>query len=124
MMGIFDELIGDNKKPKKGVEYIYMLDMVWKLGKSGELRSFDIKPGTIVVDVEKRDNGSFRFNLKEGGDDIYETNYGWSLAENTPENILKINEYEKFKIVVEESKKELKKLRSLIVDLGEEDVLA
>lgn len=124
MMGIFDELIDDNKEPKKGVEYIYMLDMVWKLGKSGKLRSFDIKPGTIVVDVEKQYNGSFRFNLKEGGDDIYKTNYGWSLAENTPENILKINEYEKFKIVVEESKKELKRLRSLIVDLGEEDVLA
>lgn len=119
MMGAFNGLIDNNKEPKKGVEYIYMLDMVWK---PGVFESFPVVAESIVVDVEKCDDNSFRFKFKEGGDQVYKTNYGWSLAENTTNNLLRISEYKKLKEEVDKSKSELKKLRSLIDDLGEGDV--
>ena len=36
-MGMLDHLINDNKQPKVGVEYIYLLDMAWVEGELSSL---------------------------------------------------------------------------------------
>jgi len=97
-MGYFDFLIDKkNKQPKVDMEYIYLLDEVWK---PNELGSIPIKKGTIMIKVVQLDNKSYEFICKDTGEK-YHTNYAWSLAENTPENLKRIeiyeNEYRKLK---------------------------
>lgn len=112
-MGMLDFLINQNKEPKEGMEYIYLHDMVFIIGK---LDSVKVKYGSIVTDVVKLENDSFEFTLKEDGKS-YCTNYGWSLAENTPENLDRINAYLESDKKLEKLKKETYKLRNLVIDL-------
>lgn len=112
-MGVFDQLIRSNKEPKKGMKYIYLLDKVWK---NNELGSYPIKFGSVVVDVIKLENDSFEFKDEETGE-VWRTNYGWTLAEKTEENIENINKYLKSKKKLDDLKKETNKLRSDIIDL-------
>ena len=113
-MGLFDSLIDkDTVEPKKDMEYIYMMDMVWTPNKLG---SKYIKEGTIVTNVTKMENGSFQFTNKENGE-VLRTNYGWSLAENTTENQLSIDEYENEYILFKEYEKKVDSLRNKIKTL-------
>lgn len=91
-MAYFDFLIDkDNTQPKVDMEYIYRLDIVWK---PNELTSYPINIGTIVTNVIQTNNGGYEFNIK-GENETLRTNYAWALAENTPDNLAKIEEYEK-----------------------------
>lgn len=113
-MGMLDFLINDNKKPTVGMEYIYLLDMVWE---DGRFESLPFEYGSIVTDVEIMDNSSFKFKLK-GSDKIYKTNYGWSLVENTVENKIKLDKYLESNKKLEEIKIETKRLRNEVKDLN------
>lgn len=112
-MGQLDYLIHSNKEPKEGMEYIYLLDMVWRPGELGDL---PMEYGSIMTDVVKLENDSFEFTHKETGE-RYRTNYGWALAENTPENVEKINQYIESKKELEELERITNKLRNEISDL-------
>lgn len=113
-MGILDCLIDkDNGKPKSDKEYIYRLDTTWTPNEFGEK---PIKIGTIVNNVIQRENFSYEFTIKETGELCY-TNYSWSLAENTPENIKKIKEYDREYKKFEEHEKYVNRLRNEIVTL-------
>ena len=87
--------------------------MVWKPNK---LDSVPFKKGTIVINVRKLDNNSFEFQSKETGA-TFCTNYGWSLAENTPENVTLLKELEEKEKVFKQMKKELKQFRNQIKTL-------
>ena len=113
-MGMLDFLIDkDNGKPKQDMEYIYRLDIVWR---PNELGSEEIKVGTIMTDVIQLPNRSYQFKNKETGD-ILRTNYAWALAENTPENIIKIEKYEEEYKKFQQHEQLIKLLRSDIVTL-------
>lgn len=116
-MEILDYLIDkDNNEPKYDMEYIYLMDMIWK--PNGRMESFYIKEGTIMINIKKRENNSYEFTCKETGE-IYQTNYGWSLAENTEENTNRIEEYnnhnlefKKMKLYNDKLRKNIKTLKS------------
>ena len=113
-MGRFDSLIDSNKEPKVGVEYIYLHDLAWK--KDVAFESFDFEYGSVVIDVKKNDNDSLEFTCKKSGE-RFRTNYGWSFAENTPDNAKKINAYLESDKKLDELKKETVRLQRLIVSL-------
>jgi len=101
-MGVFDCLISKkNGKPKSDMEYIYRLDMAWK---KNSHNSIPIKIGTIMTNVIQMDNGSYEFTRKETGE-ILTSTYGWSLAENTEENVIRIELFEKENLKFEEHEK-------------------
>ena len=112
-MSVLDILINDNKGPKKGMEYIYLLNMVWR---PNSLKSIPIKRGTIVHNVKKLPNDSFEFNIDDSGT-IYRTNYGWSLVENTEDNRSRLEDYETANNKLKELEVEVKRLRSRVSDL-------
>jgi len=112
-MGTLDYLINSNKESKKGMEYVYLFDMVWKLG---EMEFYPIKFGSIVKDVVKRGNDSFEFTDKETNK-RYTTNYGWALAENTAGNLEKIDKYLESNEKLKKLEKETNILRDEIIDL-------
>lgn len=113
-MGIFDNLIDKNTKtPNPDMEYIYRMDMVWT---PNSIHSKPIKIGTIMNNVIKKENGSFEFINKETGE-LLCTNYGWSLAENTPENIKRIKDYEKEYVKFRKHELKIYSLRDSIITL-------
>jgi hypothetical protein len=112
-MGMFDALINSNKEPKFGMEYIYLLDVAWIIG---TFDTVSVDFGCIMTDVVKLPNDSFEFTHKETGK-RYRTNYGWALAENTPENVERINAYLESNKKLKEVEKENSRLRNLIIDL-------
>lgn len=90
MSNFFDTLISkENKIPKENMEYVYILDIIWKPNSFGSIK---IVPGKIITNVVRLENNGYEFILKETGEK-YCTNYGWSLMENTPEN------HEAFKVL-------------------------
>jgi hypothetical protein len=103
----------DNGKPKPNMEYIYRLDMVWT---PNELGDKPIKVGTIMTNVIQFDNGSYEFTCKETGETL-RTKYAWALAENTTENILKIEKYEREYKKIKEYEMIINKLRNDIITL-------
>jgi hypothetical protein len=92
------ELLKEYKNTK---EYIYRYNFIWK---PNSLESYPIKENLIVNNVFKTDGGGYEFSVKETGEK-YECQYNWAFAENTPENILAIEEFE-------EKNKELKILQN------------
>jgi len=108
-----DYLINDNKEPKEDMEYIYLLDMA---NKPNEFGSFPMSIGTIITNVKRLYGDTFEFKDKETGE-IYRTNYGWALAENTPENLIRIENYFIAKNELELIEKKTKRLRDKIVNL-------
>jgi len=116
-MGYFDFLIDLNTaNPKVDMEYIYMMDEAWK---PGELGSYPFSHGSVVIDVKKLPCGSFEFRCKESGE-IYRTNYAWALAENTPANLKRIDEYIREREKLEIHKKIVDKLSKSIKTLKNE----
>lgn len=116
-MGMFDFLIDKNNvQAEVGKEYVYLHDMVWK---PKSLESYPIEYGTIVHSVSKLDNNSFEFKI---GDDeqIYCTNYGWSLAVKTDDNLKAIEEYNLSKQKLEQLKQETEILRKNIDTLNKD----
>ena len=112
---MLDFIIDKNIKiPIKGMEYIYRMNMVWK--PEIRLQSFPIKINTIVINVVRKENGGFEFTNKETGERLC-TNYAWALAENTVENIIRIQEYDKEIILFEAYEKKVNKLRDNIITL-------
>lgn len=79
-----------NIQPKPNMEYIYLHDMAWAL----DWKEIRIQRGSIVIDVTQRDNRGYDFTHKSTGERLH-TNYGWSLAENTPKNVIQIEKFEK-----------------------------
>lgn len=113
-MAYFDFLIDkDNGKPNSELEYIYLLDEVWI---PNQLGGKPIKRGTIVKNVIQLDNNSYEFINKETGETL-RTNYAWSLAENTPENVLRIKKYDEEYLKFKEHEKFINKLRKEIITL-------
>ena len=113
-MGYFDFLIDKtNGKPKPDMEYIYRLDMCWR---PNELKHIPMKVGTIMTNVVQLENKSYEFTCKETGERL-RTNYAWALAENTPENVKLIEEYDKeyskFKEYEKKVTSMLKKIKTL-----------
>lgn len=98
----FDCLINKNNKvPNPNMEYFYRMEIVWT---SDSLINKKIKHGTIVNNVIQLENGGYQFTNKETGE-ILRTNYGWALAENTPENLEKIKKFDDEKLKFHEHKK-------------------
>lgn len=113
-MGIFDYLIDkDNGKPNPNMEYIYRMDMVWVPGKLGDI---EMRKDSIVTNVVQLQNGGYEFLCKETGRKLC-TNYAWALAENTPENILRIQKYDEEYKKFKEYEKYLTNLRNDIITL-------
>lgn len=87
------EKIDKNKlkklEPEKNVEYIYIGRNLYDGKNLGPEKT--IEEDVIVVDVVLEDN-MFHYTLKESGE-RYQTFYGWALRENTPENLIKIQEH-------------------------------
>lgn len=100
--GLYKEL--DNGKPNPDMEYINRLDM-------GSL-----KTNTIVNNVINKYNDGYEFTVKETGERL-RTYYAWSLAENTPENVLKIEKYDREYLKFKEYEKYLNFLREDIITL-------
>ncbi len=101
------------------VEYIYLLGKVWKLG---GLRSYPIKFGFIITNVIKLENSSFEFIHKESGEKFI-TSYSWAIAENTPENLEKIDRYLESKNKLEELKQITEKLRNEIIYIDSQKII-
>jgi len=87
--------------------------MIWK---PNEFGSFPMTIGRIMTNVKRLYNDSFEFTDKETGE-IYRTNYGWALAENTPKNVINIDNYLTAKNELELMKKNLKRLSKKIDNL-------
>lgn len=114
-MAVLDYLIDKtNTKPKVDMEYIYRLDMVWK---PDMLEGFPIKIGTILTNVIQTSNRGYEFNIK-GDTEKFRTNYAWALAENTPDNLARIEEYEKELIKFKEYESFIDSLRNNIITLN------
>lgn len=117
-MGMFDCLIDKNNgNPKSDMEYIYRLDMVWVLDK---LESKPIEIGTIMCDVKQCTNGSYEFTCKETGERL-RTNYAWALAENTPENVKRINKFDTEYLIFKKYEARINSYRNNIVTLKDSD---
>lgn len=113
-MGYFDFLIDKkNKQPKVDIEYIYLLNCVWT---QNELGDKPIRIGSIMIDVVQLESGGYEFTFKETGERL-RTNYGWSLAENTNENVVNIKIYDEHSKELQKVKKENKKLFNKISTL-------
>ena len=76
-------LVEDGEEPKN-TEYIFMC---W----GDDPR---IEAGIVVTDVKlySPERGGYTFIDKETGKKMH-TNYAWALMENTPENVVRINEW-------------------------------
>lgn len=103
-----------NSIPNDG-EYIYNMNMVWSLNSWTSER---VSPGIIVTNVKKLPNNSFTFNIKGNTQTLYQTNYGWTFIENTPDNIVKYKEYLRVKSVISTLQLENDILFSNIIHLG------
>lgn len=112
---IEDEKTPKRPTPKKGMEYIYLLDMVWNDEVIGHI---PMKIGSIMIDVE-RDNqyeSRLHFTHKESGERYY-CHYGWALAEKTPENEEIIYNYNKANEILKNLESYVTELRNKIIDL-------
>ena len=129
-MGMFDSLIEKGQEPKAGMEYIYAIDTAWPYydGERGSLfgderpYSIKVKKYIIVTDVEskKREDGyhlGYDFTIKDSGIRCH-CNYPWAFWENTPENLVKINEYKVEQKKLDEQEKLVKRLRNNIDQLS------
>jgi len=95
----------------------------------GELDSLSYKPysikvkkGIIVTDVEskKREDGyhlGYDFTIKDYGIRCH-CNYPWAFWENTPDNLMKIEEYKIEQKKLDEQEKLVKRLRNNIDQLS------
>ena len=77
------DLVEDGEEPKN-TEYIFMC---W-----GDDPRIEV--GIVVTNVKlcPSEEGGYTFIDKETGKEMH-TNYAWALMENTPENIVRINEW-------------------------------
>jgi hypothetical protein len=118
----------------------YMHNSVWDEGSpkkfsassQEELDAFEERPYSIkvkkyiiVTDVEskKREDGyhlGYDFTIKDSGIRCH-CNYPWAFWENTPENLVKINEYRMEQKKLNEQKKLVEKLRNNIDQLSIKD---
>lgn len=97
-MSYFDFLIQEGKEPKAGMEYIYRFHIAFK---ANQLESFSLEPNIIVDNVvSTRDSSGqhtgYNFTIK-GTTEVLHCSYAWAFAENTPENVARIQEYDNFK---------------------------
>lgn len=106
-------VLKDNGKIKPNMEYIYLLDMIWKPNQFGDQ---PIKVGTIMKDVIQSENGGYEFTCKETGE-RFRTNYAWALAENTPKNIKRIEEYNEEYSKLQKFENKVSLLRNDIITL-------
>jgi hypothetical protein len=92
-MGYFDFLIDKGNVPDPNKEYIYRLDVAWRANK---LEHEPYKKDSIVINVTQEQGGMYHFVDKLTGEE-YRCSYNWAFADNTPENLLRIAEYEKLR---------------------------
>jgi len=79
--------------PKDDVEYIFIDNNLYTKGKLGPTKTVD--DPIIVTDV-RFDGDFYDFTVKETGEK-YRSYYGWAFREYTPENLIKIREYNELK---------------------------
>lgn len=108
-------LIKNILEPKQNMEYLYLMEMIW-LDESLHPQT-KVERYTVMVNVVKNDDESFSFQSKETGVK-YRTNYGWALAENTPENLERIRLSDEQDKIYSEHKRKAKKLRNEVITLG------
>lgn len=113
-MGYFDFLIDkeSNGEPNSSLSYIYMLEMIWRPNKLGDI---PIKKYSVFFNVKRLKNGSYEFEDKEGN--LFRCNYSWALAENTPKNWRKIKKYEKKLRKFKKFEKRIDQYRNNIITL-------
>lgn len=109
-----------DKEPKKGDPEVHSQEELDNL--SYKPYSIKVKEGIIVIDVvsKKSDNGyhlGYDFTIKESGIRCH-CNYPWAFWENTPENLIKIEEYKVENEKLKEQEKKVKKLRKNIDQLS------
>ena len=108
--------------PSDNIEYVYLHDMAWfaddDMKKANGYRSISMNRGTIMTDVIKVGN-SYEFTWKVTGIRLH-TNYAWSLAENSPENVKHIENYDKSKKELKQKEKNCNVLYNRIITLSTE----
>lgn len=61
--------------------------MIWdKYGNEVEVKPLE----ELAINVKKSFGGRYEFNVVGNGFELYHTSYAWSLVENTPENLRKL----------------------------------
>lgn len=113
-MSLLDSLIDKTNSVPNNGEYIYNMNMIWSCD---TWTSEKVQPGVIVTNVRKMPNNSFTFNIK-GDNTLYRTNYGWAFIENTPDNVVKYNEYLRVKSEIYTMQLENDILFANIIHLG------
>ena len=114
MRTIFNNIISEkNLDPKINTEYIYCLDMIWKVG---ELESLLVQEGSIVENVTQEDVGNYYFNVK-GNPEKYYCSYGWAFVENTLENKELLEQIKKEQDLLSQQEKKIKQLRNKLISL-------
>ena len=103
--------------PDANKEYVIVcidLENGWR----GE--EYVINRGTVITNVTARIKDEtflgYDFTVKETGKAEH-TNYAWAIAEHTPENLLRITEYDAAVKEKEEMEKKVELLRKKIVTL-------
>ena len=113
-MAYFDFLIDKNHngEPNFSLSYIYMLDQIWIPNKLGDI---PVEKYSIFFNVKRLENGSYEFEDEKGN--LFRCNYSWALAENTPENLSRIKEYQEKLELYKKAKKEMDLYRNNIKTL-------
>jgi len=94
-------------------EYIYRMDMVWVVN---SYESYKVKKSMIVHKVVAKKNGGYVFTVKDTHE-VFECNYGWAFAENTPDNIVKLKAFDEQNDKLTEISKVCDKLRKKVTTL-------
>ena len=93
------DLVDNGKEPTPGMEYIIVNDLPKTILKNGKRIDTMLHQDTVVTDVVRKTTSrgqpdGYTFTIKETGVKMH-TNYPSALAENTPENLAKLEEYHK-----------------------------
>ncbi len=89
---IFNNIIDIENQPPKNMEYIYILDEVWKPHQFGSVKTLSRR---VVHKVEQMKTGNYEFEFAGEFGVKYCCTYGWAFYEHTPENIEFLAEYDK-----------------------------
>lgn len=79
-----DSLMKENKAPDVNATYLYDMEYVHDAVNG---RSTKIPANTIVYDVRRLSNKTYRFKIVGDEKTTYRSNYSWAFVLNTPENL-------------------------------------